>query len=193
MSVSGARPPGSCSIWSSMHCEGTKTTTLFASVSRRSLTSGIYLVFCSNAAGFNWRPPFDQSRPQFRGPAGRQLWGTLSALFNSDLAPSTARKYLQGLRVFEKYRRSFGIPLQLPIPRDVIARFIARMTQSSPSAPWGLALSTMRGYLCALRDACKRVGFPDIVKGDWVLERLFRAARKQQARPVQRKVALVQP
>ena len=74
-----------------------------------------------------------------------------------------------------------------------MAGFITWMCRPSASAPRGLAPSTMKVYLSGVRDFCKRLGCPDPFDGDWFLERIFKAAKKAQARPVRRRVAMVQP
>ena len=106
---------------------------------------------------------------------------------------STSRNYEQGRRALERFHAEFSIPMRLPLSRECMAGFIAWMCRPSATAPNGLAASTMKVYLSGVRDFCKRLGCPDPFDGDWFLERIFKAAKKAQARPVRRRVAMVQP
>ena len=94
------------------------------------------------------------------------------------------------MRAFQRFLKASNITARLPLETEVVAAFIAWMTgRPKPN----LAASTMRGYLCGLRDGVQRRGFPDPFANNWVLQRLFRAAKIKQARPVRRRVAVTQP
>lgn len=121
------------------------------------------------------------------------MWGRLTELFNSDLEPSSSRAYATGARAFERFLAEFGMPFSCTPSPSILAGFIAWLTLPGPRSPTGLAASSINTYLCGVRDMVQRFGAPDPFRGVWCLERVFRAAKKRQSKPVRRRTALVQP
>ena len=115
-------------------------------------------------------------------------------LVQSAVAGSTARTYSAGVNKFLVFCEQAGAPRTLPPSDAVVAGFIAFMCLDRAGRRGdGLAASTIRTYLYALRHACVITGVEAAFLKSPRVELVWRAAKKRQAHPVVRRLPITAP
>ena len=105
-----------------------------------------------------------------------QLLRTVEELFREGLAPTTRRTYVTGKRRYLRFCESLGLS-PTPASEQVLQVFVASLARD------GLAHSTVKNYLAAVRYFHLEEGLPDPKVVDMArLQLVVRGVKKEQAR-----------
>lgn len=103
----------------------------------------------------------------------------INRLVTAAFAPATQAAYQLGIRLFEEFRASHGLPLEWPAPSHHLLHFAAHLSLQ------GKAHSTLRTYLAGIGAKHKLNGWADPTDC-WLLKKLLQGLLKTDKRTDQR-------